>query len=170
MRRSASRSIMPSTESPAAVLPAALRAPHAEEFKPKIDLSHISKPGDVLKAITQKAAQPCRASASRWRQLPLCRPGKPSRRPRLCRRVLRAAVAKPPAVTASAAPMAPVETPKPAPRLITPQTVARPPAAVVVPPKPPLVPPPAPTAVAPSHQGSTQATRTPGRRAGPCCG
>src|SRR5271169_915827 len=31
---------------------------HAEEFKPKIDLSHISKPGDVLKAITQKAAQP----------------------------------------------------------------------------------------------------------------
>src|SRR5579863_9474255 len=30
----------------------------ADEFKPKIDLSHISKPGDVLKAITQKAAQP----------------------------------------------------------------------------------------------------------------
>src|SRR5271157_2700403 len=30
----------------------------AEEFKPKIDLSHISKPGDVLKAITQKGAQP----------------------------------------------------------------------------------------------------------------
>src|SRR5271167_3889901 len=29
----------------------------ADEFKPKIDLSHISKPGDVLKAITQKAAQ-----------------------------------------------------------------------------------------------------------------
>src|ERR1700757_3677970 len=32
--------------------------PGTEEFKPKIDLSHISKPGDVLKAITQKAAQP----------------------------------------------------------------------------------------------------------------
>ncbi|MGB7552728.1 MAG: translation initiation factor IF-2 N-terminal domain-containing protein, partial [Candidatus Korobacteraceae bacterium] len=30
----------------------------AEEFKPKLDLSHISKPGDVLKAITQRAAQP----------------------------------------------------------------------------------------------------------------
>src|SRR5271166_65007 len=28
----------------------------AEEFKPKIDLSHISKPGDVLKAVTQQAA------------------------------------------------------------------------------------------------------------------
>src|SRR5450631_1543338 len=35
------------------------RAPAAtDEFKPKIDLSHISKPGDVLKAITQRAAQP----------------------------------------------------------------------------------------------------------------
>ena len=33
-----------------------------EEFKPKIDLSHISKPGDVLKAITQKAAQPATAA------------------------------------------------------------------------------------------------------------
>ena len=30
----------------------------SDEFKPKIDLSHISKPGDVLKAITQRAAQP----------------------------------------------------------------------------------------------------------------
>src|ERR1039457_554633 len=34
----------------------ASRAP-ADEFKPKIDLSHISKPGDVLKAVTQRAAQ-----------------------------------------------------------------------------------------------------------------
>ncbi len=44
----------------------------AEEFKPKLDLSHISKPGDVLKAITQRAAQPsavarpATASAARW--------------------------------------------------------------------------------------------------------
>src|ERR1700760_2225190 len=30
----------------------------SDEFKPKIDLSHISKPGDVLKAVTQRAAQP----------------------------------------------------------------------------------------------------------------
>src|SRR5215831_1814542 len=36
--------------------------PAREEFKPKIDLSHISKPGDVLKAITQKAAQPATPS------------------------------------------------------------------------------------------------------------
>src|ERR1700760_3225942 len=31
-------------------------AASSDDFKPKIDLSHISKPGDVLKAITQKAA------------------------------------------------------------------------------------------------------------------
>src|SRR5580704_14202624 len=34
----------------------------ADEFKPKIDLSHISKPGDVLKAITQRGAQPAVSS------------------------------------------------------------------------------------------------------------
>ncbi len=40
--------------------PGASRSSRAqvEEFRPKIDLSHISKPGDVLKAITQRAAQP----------------------------------------------------------------------------------------------------------------
>src|ERR1043165_131923 len=30
------------------------RGAKADEFKPKIDLSHISRPGDVLKAIQQK--------------------------------------------------------------------------------------------------------------------
>ena len=42
----------------------------ADEIKTKIDLSHISKPGDVLKAITQQHAavtasptRPCRRSA-----------------------------------------------------------------------------------------------------------
>src|SRR5271167_160932 len=29
----------------------------ADEFKPKIDLSHISKPGDVRKAVEQRAVQ-----------------------------------------------------------------------------------------------------------------
>src|SRR6516165_4960345 len=40
------------------------RSAHAakEEFKQKIDLSHISKPGDVLKAVTQKVAQPATPS------------------------------------------------------------------------------------------------------------
>src|ERR1700760_5002246 len=34
------------------------RAVTEDEFKPKIDLSKISKPGDVLKALTQKTAPP----------------------------------------------------------------------------------------------------------------
>jgi translation initiation factor IF-2 len=100
-------------------------AASSDEFKPKIDLSHISKPGDVLKAITQKAAQP----AAPARPAPVApvttvAPPKPA----------------PPAVTASTQPVAPAE-PKPAPRFITPQSVARPPATVVMPPPKPPVPP-----------------------------
>src|SRR5512142_161581 len=38
------------------------RAGHAEdEIRTKVDLSQISKPGDVLKAITQRAQQPAPA-------------------------------------------------------------------------------------------------------------
>ena len=55
--------------------------------------------------------------------------------PRRYRHDRLAVVAKPPAVAASAAQAAPVETPKPAPRFITPQSVARPPAAIIIPPK-----------------------------------
>ena len=115
-------------------------APAADEFKPKIDLSHISKPGDVLKAITQRAAQPAApprpvappspAAASRSAVTPPSAvPPKP---------------APPLAATASTQPAAPAEA-KPAPRFITPQSVARPPAAVIVRPKPPA-PPAAPSA------------------------
>ena len=113
----------------------------AEEFKPKIDLSHISKPGDVLKAITQKAAQPQVSPRAAAAAPPLQTVAPPSAVPPRPP----SSVAKPPAATASTAPAAPVETPKPAPRLITPQSVARPSAAVIIPPKPPLaVPPTAP--------------------------
>src|ERR1039458_6888579 len=45
----------------------ASRAP-ADEFKPKLDLSHISKPGDVLKAVTQRAAQPSAVARRRYLQ------------------------------------------------------------------------------------------------------
>ena len=114
--------------------------PQTEEFKPKIDLSHISKPGDVLKAITQKAAQPqvaprpaAATPAAPLRQTVAPPSAVPARPP--------SSVSKPTVVAASAAPVAPVETPKPAPRFITPQSVARPPAAVIIPPKPPVAPP-----------------------------
>src|SRR5271169_1848689 len=39
-------------------------APAAEEFKPKIDLSHISKPGDVRKLVEQRAVQSSAARPS----------------------------------------------------------------------------------------------------------
>ena len=117
----------------------ALCEQRAEEFKPKIDLSHISKPGDVLKAITQRAAQTGSASAFRYalaftlphpvRRLPL----RPS--------------AVPPKAVPPAPPSAAASTPgdcrsRPSlqPRFITPQSVPRPPAPVITRPKPPAPP------------------------------
>ena len=108
-----------------------------DEFKPKIDLSHISKPGDVLKAITQKAAQPhvsAGPSAQVAPQPPRPTVASPS-----------AVAARPAAAVASVSPVAPAE-PKPAPRFITPQSVARPPAAIIIPPK--ATPPAAPQSAA----------------------
>jgi len=111
-----------------------------DEFKPKIDLSHISKPGDVLKAITQRAAQPAA-------------PPRPATPP-----VPRPTVAPPAAVppkpappAASTQPAIPVEA-KPAPRFVTPQSVPRPPAPVVMPPKPPAPPAPPQAHTRPLHE------------------
>jgi translation initiation factor IF-2 len=129
----------------------------ADEFKPKIDLSHISKPGDVLKAITQRAAQPAapvRPAASSSQAAPgINRPivAPPSAVP-----PKPAAPAAPPAAVASTHPIAPPE-PKPAPRFITPQSVARPPSAVIIPPKPSAA--PAPTHVPTS--AVTEAAKSP---------
>ncbi len=129
----------------------------AEEFKPKIDLSHISKPGDVLKAVTQRAAQP---SAVRPTAPPsLATPAGP-RQTVAPPSAVRAAssIAKPGTAIASAAPITPAEPPKPAPRFITPQSVARPPAAIVIPPKPPVTTRPA---TRPTHLSPATATAQP---------
>jgi len=126
------------------------RAAHGDEgIKTKIDLSHISRPGDVLRAITQ-----LREVAEH-----------PAARP----------VVKPPAIEAKAeAPTAPVapkavppkpasEAPAPAPptpRLVTPASVAaaqRPPAVVVILPKGPATPPSATTPAAVPSATSTSA-------------
>ena len=105
----------------------------AEEFKPKIDLSHISKPGDVLRAITQKAATPqAAAPRSATAATPAAPPKQTVAPPSAVPARPPSSVAKP---AASAAPVAPVETPKPAPRFITPQSVARPPATITIPSK-----------------------------------
>jgi len=115
-----------------------------EEFKPKIDLSHISKPGDVRKLVEQRAVQasapprpavPAVPPAPRQTVAPPSAvPAKPA-----------SPIAKPTAPVASAPAVTP-EPPKPAPRVITPQTVVRPPAPVITPPKPPAVKPPVPPA------------------------
>ena len=130
----------------------------AEEFKPKLDLSHISKPGDVLKAITQRAAQPP-ASARPAMPPTLATPAGP-RQTIASPSAVRPSpsITKPVAPVASGTPAAPVEPPKPAPRFITPQSVARPPAAIVIPPKPPVA---APPATPPAHLSSGTATAQP---------
>src|SRR5271165_6410161 len=112
-------------------------APAVEEFKAKIDLSHISKPGDVRKLVEQRAVQSTvvpRPAAPPTQVMP------------------RQTVAPPPAVTVKpvppiAKPIAPAastatvtpEANKPAPRFITPQPTVRQPSAVIAPPKPPAV-------------------------------
>jgi translation initiation factor IF-2 len=126
-------------------------APAQDEFKPKIDLSHISKPGDVLKAITQRAAQPAA-------------PARPAAPPSLATPIVPRTTAAPPsAVPPKPAPPAPpiaaagtqpataVE-PKPAPRFITPQSGPRPPAPIISRPKPPA--PPMAQAAAPAVEAA----------------
>jgi translation initiation factor IF-2 len=110
-----------------------------DEIKTKIDLSHISRPGDVLRAIQQKEA------AAHAPARPVAKPAAPA----------------PPAVAAKPeAPAAPPSLVKPhkpaveppAPKFVTPASVAsaRPPAPIVIPPKPPVAPPAASSASAAS--------------------
>jgi hypothetical protein len=137
-----------SDAAPSAAKTAARTAHGEEEFKTKIDLSHISRPGDVLRALTQQ-----KEAAEHPVARPVVRPP-----------------AAPPAIEAKAeAPAAPVapkamppkpatEAPAPpAPRMVTPASVAatyRPPSVVVIPPKAPVAPPaattPAPVATSPA--------------------
>src|SRR5271157_3633639 len=112
-----------------------------DEFKPKIDLSHISKPGDVRKLVEQRATQsPPAARPSVLSGQPV--PGAP----RQTVAPPSAVPAKPalpiakPVVPAASTSTATLEPPKPAPRFIIPQTFVRQPSAVIPPPKPPAVP------------------------------
>ena len=108
--------------------------PAADEIKTKIDLSHISRPGDVLSAI-------------RKQQTPAVPPTPPPAPPR-------PAVVQPPPETKPAAapppapkPVTPPATPPvPAPRVIVPTPTVRPTFTV---PAPPVAKPPAPSAAPP---------------------
>jgi len=114
---------------------AASRAAHGEEeIKTKIDLSHISRPGDVLRAIQQKVAV----------EVPPVRPpAKPQAAPPAAE--ARAEVHAAPAVPKAVSPKPVTEAPAAAPpRMVTPASVAatyRPPSVVVIPPKAPITPP-----------------------------
>src|SRR5438105_1315746 len=84
-----------------------------DEIKTKIDLSHISKPGDVLSAIRARQQAPAAAPPAPPR------PAAPAAPP---------VEAKPaaPSVIKPAAPVAPKPPAAPAPRLIVPQATPRP--------------------------------------------
>src|ERR1700681_1324257 len=121
-----------------------------EGIKTKIDLSNISRPGDVLRAITQQKGAA---------EHPAARP------------VVKAPVEKP-AVEAKAVPPRPaVEAPAPAaPRMVTPASVAagyRPPTVVVIPPKIPIAPPAATIPAATSSTAAPPAIAAPPRAMSP---
>src|SRR5882762_3795060 len=127
------------------------------EIKTKIDLSQISKPGDVLKLITQKqqavAAPPAHSVA----------PRPPVE--------TKSALPPAPAATATPAPPAPAAKPPvpptPAPRFITPQTT-RPAPSVIRPPAPPTTTAPAAKPAAPaSVAAAPPALAAPARPAAP---
>ena len=132
--------------------PARSSRPEPDGIKTKIDLSHISKPGDVLKAIIGKQ----QTAASSAPAPPAARLVPPTAKP-----IAPATVPKPP----TAAPVPPTVA-APPPRVITPPAVAKPVApAVSVPPiAPPAVtpaPPVSPAAQAPSVPGVQASTVQP---------
>ncbi|MGA7561567.1 MAG: translation initiation factor IF-2 [Terriglobales bacterium] len=124
-----------------------------EEIKTKIDLSHISRPGDVLRAITQQ-----KGVAEHPAARPPVRP--PVTPPPVEAKAETAVAPVAPKIPAKPAADAPAPAP-PAPRMVTPASVAatyRPPSVVVIPPKVPAVPPVAPTPSAGPSSASTTAS------------
>jgi translation initiation factor IF-2 len=122
----------------------------ADSVKPKIDLSHISKPGDVLKAILAKQQGTAAAPSAPPRPVqPPTQEAKPA-----------APAIKPPVPSAPAAAATPrVVTPTAPPRPTAPPTSV-PPAASVAPAAPPparVPPPPAASAAPPASSAQGQA-------------
>ena len=126
-----------------------------EEIKTKIDLSHISRPGDVLKAITQQkeavaappkpAAPPIAARPAIVHPAPKPAPPAPPAPPAEPVVPVRPVIA-PPVVEKIEKPVV-APPPPPAPPVITPRPAPAPPPAVVAPPAPA-----APVAAAPTAQ------------------
>src|SRR5208283_2259388 len=112
-----------------------------DEFKPKIDLSHISKPGDVRKAVEQRAVQSStstRPSTLATQAVPAA-PRQTVAPPPAVPVKLAPAIAKPVAPAASIAPAAPVELPKPPPAVTPPVVRAHAPSVEAAKPSEPMI-------------------------------
>ena len=123
-----------------------------EEIKTKIDLSHISRPGDVLRAITQKKEAAAAPPVPPRPATPPVAP-KPSAVPAAAKPAAPAAPSAPPTPVSAPVPPAPVQRPAiVTPAAEKPAAPATPPAppvspAAAVPPRPSVAPPPPPSAV-----------------------
>jgi translation initiation factor IF-2 len=138
-------------ESRPASQPSAQPSRSSQAIAPKIDLSHISKPGDVLKAVLAKKQE--EEAEARRAHAPL----RPSAAPPVLPSQQVPARPAPPAVSAAPPPAAP---PRPEPRKIVPQPRSAPPI-VVAPPPPPAIAtrPPAHAVVAKAPAGAAPAPR-----------
>ena len=116
-------------------------------IKTKIDLSHISKPGDVLRLISKQQAAP------------VAPPPRPVAPPPAAEKKPVAPVASAPATPAAPPKAAPAVPPPPQPRLIVPQP--RPPAPVQPPPAPPTPPAPRSEAAVPPRASAPVAAAPP---------
>ena len=126
-----------------------------EGIKTKIDLSNISRPGDVLRAITQQKGVAEHPAA------------RPAVKPPVEKPAVEARAGAPKAVP----PKPVIDAPAPAaPRMVTPASVAagyRPPTVVVIPPKIPVAPPAATTPAATSSTAAPPAIAAPLRATSP---
>jgi len=124
-----------------------------EEIKTKIDLSHISRPGDVLKAITQKKEAVAAPPVPPRPAVPPVAPRPQAVPPLAAKPAAVAPPSAPPTPIAAPVPPAPVQRPAivapAAERPAAPPTPAppAPPAAAAQPPRPAVAPPPPPAAV-----------------------
>ena len=125
------------------------KAPAAAEIKPKIDLSKISKPGDVLKAISKQTAPEAPAAPiSKPAAAPISKPAAPA--------------AAPPA---AAKPTAPIVPPRPAEKPAAPAAPAHVASIEAAAEKPAVVKPPAaPPTAAPPQAAASGISSVPPRR------
>ncbi len=136
-------------------------------IKTKIDLSNISRPGDVLRAITQQKGA---AETPAARPVVKAAPPAPAAETKTAAPAASATPAAPKAIPPKPVAEAPQATPPSAPRMVTPASVAatyRPPSVVVIPPKAPVAPPASSAPTTPAASTTPPAIAIPPRPAAP---